>query len=192
MAQFVTHIQPTLMEASHHHVPHPHHHKEASKEHTSKDHRPKEHHHPKEHTTKDHGKDHHHHKDSLDLFHVKALRHSSPPFPVLPHGHHDSHHDLNARMVELQVDQKESGLYLDSHGLPHSYHMKFIDSQGIYRDYHGHGIDGVEYRNEELLEKERKNQEMKIAVEEAKAVPPKYIELNPVHTENKGVSFFLR
>lgn len=26
MAQFVTHIQPTLIEASHHHVPHQHHH----------------------------------------------------------------------------------------------------------------------------------------------------------------------
>lgn len=30
MAQFVTHIQPTLMEASHGHVPHHHHHQHSS------------------------------------------------------------------------------------------------------------------------------------------------------------------
>lgn len=33
MAQFVTHIQPTLIEASHHHIPHPHHHKEHHEKH---------------------------------------------------------------------------------------------------------------------------------------------------------------
>lgn len=89
------------------------------------------------------------------------------------------------------VDQKE-GQYLDSHGLPHAYQMRFIDSQGIYRDFHGHGIDGIEYRNEELLEKERKNKEFnekRISGDESKLIPPKYIELNPVYPENKTVSY---
>lgn len=35
MAQFVTHIQPTLMEASHGHVPHHHHHHHQSNQHSS-------------------------------------------------------------------------------------------------------------------------------------------------------------
>lgn len=46
MAQFITHIQPTLVEASHHHVPHPHphHHKEHHEKH-EKHEKPHEKHH---------------------------------------------------------------------------------------------------------------------------------------------------
>lgn len=56
MAQFITHIQPTLVEASHHHVPQHYHHKE-HKEHKESDH--KESHKHKDHKdakVKDHQK----------------------------------------------------------------------------------------------------------------------------------------
>lgn len=36
---------------------------------------------------------------------------------------------------------RNSGHYVDSHGVPHEFQLHFIDSQGIVRDYHGHAID---------------------------------------------------
>lgn len=171
MAQFVTHIQPTLMEASHHHVPH--HHKELHK-----DHHPKEH--PKEHS---HGKSEHHHKEHKETATFHSKEHSDHhhskyhrgfrDFPILPYlTHHDS--------VKVQEKEtKEGGSYQDSHGLLHQYQMHFIDSQGICRDYHGHGIDGEDFRVDKSP----------CVIEDAsRPVPPNYIELQPVYGENKSVS----
>lgn len=164
MAQFVTHIQPTLVEASHHHVPHHH-----------KDHHPKEH--SKEHS---HGKSEHHHKESATYHskehpdHHHAKHHSrARDFPILPSlAHHDS--------VKVQEKEtREGGFYQDSHGLLHEYQMRFIDSQGICRDYHGHGIDGEDFRIDKSP----------CVIEDAsRPVPPSYIELQPVYPENKTVS----
>lgn len=119
MAQFVTHIQPTLVETSHHHVPH-HHHKE-------------------------------HHKE-------KGLHH-----------HRESHQDL-------AKEAAAGGSYLDSHGLAHAFQLKFVDSQGIRRDYHGHGVD-----RSPLGEQQQGS---------TRPVPPKYIDVQPVYPENKAVSWF--
>lgn len=111
MAQFVTHIQPTLVEASHHHVPHHHHPKEPKE----KEHHARAEHHAKEH--QHHAKEHHH----------KGSHH----FPVLPTVHRESHHDLAREAKEREVlsASKEGGSYMDSHGLQHAYQLKFIDSQ---------------------------------------------------------------
>lgn len=91
MAQFVTHIQPTLMEASQHHSP-MHHHKEVYKDH-----------HPKEHHYMDAGR-HKEHKE-LESHYKDVQMHQGHPreFPVLPnqhsfhvpeyHHHHHYHHD---------------------------------------------------------------------------------------------------
>lgn len=117
MAQFVTHIQPTLVEASHHHVPH-----------------------------------HHHHH--------KALHQQ--------HHHRESHQDL--------AKEAAGGSYLDSHGLSHAYQLKFVDAQGVHRDYHGHGMD------KSPLGEEVHHQH------QGRPVPPKYIDVQPVYPENKAVS----
>lgn len=200
MAQFVTHIQPTLIEASHHHAP-MHHHKEV--------HYPKELHH-KEH--KDH-KDHKYHdesgrshKDHKDLeSHYKDLQmHQGHPrdFPVLPHHQPLTYKDFaesHAHYEEGKSDghKRNSGHYVDSHGVSHEFQLHFIDSQGIYRDYHGHAIEieghhhkehdhfGEKY-NRERLEKQKAHEEK----HKEKPIPPQFIDLHGTpQLENKKVSF---
>lgn len=150
MAQFVTHIQPTLMEASHHHAPH--HHKE------HKDQKPKDHH-------KDTISHHKMHQEDLESHLKDVQKHQGHPreFPVLPKEHHSTHHeefsklhpkpsDLghyskghhNGQLKESRSHSEDSGLYIDSHGIPHPYQLHFIDAQGIYRDSEGHALE-VEY-----------------------------------------------
>ncbi|XP_074034962.1 uncharacterized protein isoform X11 [Leptinotarsa decemlineata] len=181
MAQFVTHIQPTLMESSHHHIPHTHHHK-------------------------DHHKDHHHGKDS----HGKEKEHlvptksphkmDHPPpdhhimtghhreFPVLPYSPKDhDHHEADHHHIE-GGGKRDSGQYVDSHGVPHTFDMHFIDSQGIYRDYHGHGVDDDSHGDK------RKTTPFREGF--VRPTPPQSIDIQPVHFENKlysdGNTSFLR
>ncbi|XP_065160957.1 ankyrin-2-like isoform X4 [Atheta coriaria] len=186
MAQFVTHIQPTLVEASHHHTPgHSHgHHKELH-------HPPKEHHSKGDKDHRDHGDGHHHGGGG-----------HGRDFPVLPSHHslhftehhdagkHDSQHAHNGHGThsggshsthKRHSQDKGRGHYLDSHGISHEYQMHFIDAQGIHRDQHGHGI--IEPSFEETIPSKSKPQ------------PPKYIDIQPVYTENKhsdGNTSFLR
>ncbi|XP_017786044.1 PREDICTED: histidine-rich glycoprotein-like, partial [Nicrophorus vespilloides] len=160
MAQFVTHIQPTLVESSHHHAP----------GHPSHLGHPPAHHHHKDH----HGKDHHH-KEHSEPAHSRE-------FPVLPAQHSlhmVDHHEQGSQKHDTQngnkrqSQDKERGHYLDSHGVSHEYQMRFIDSQGIHRDQHGHAIDDDKYqRKEELARRE-------------KPTPPRYIDIQPVYPENK-------
>lgn len=85
MAQFVTHIQPTLMEASQHHMP-MHHHKDSYKDHHPKD----THHHMDPGRYKEHKELESHYKD------VQMHQGHPREFPVLPSQHslhlHDYHH----------------------------------------------------------------------------------------------------
>ncbi|KAF2897878.1 hypothetical protein ILUMI_08297 [Ignelater luminosus] len=152
MAQFVTHIQPTLMEASHHHAPH--HHKE------HKDPKPKEHH-------KETISHHKMYQEDLESHLKDVQKHQGHPreFPVLPKEHHSTHYDEfpklhpkpsdhghhskghhNGQLKESRSHSEDSGLYIDSHGIPHPYQLHFIDAQGIYRDSEGHALEG-EYRD---------------------------------------------
>lgn len=126
MAQFVTHIQPTLVEASHHHVPHQHHH------------------------------------------HNKGLH---------QHHHRESHHDL-----AKEATVNKSGSYLDSHGQSHAYQLKFVDSQGVHRDYHGYEMMDKSPMVEDQQQQQQQQQQ------QGRPVPPKYIDVQPVYPENKTVS----
>lgn len=238
MAQFVTHIQPTLMEASHHHGPH--HHKDLHKE----SQKLKEYH-------KDTLSHHKMHHDDLEGHLKDAQRHQGHPrdFPVLPKDHHGPHHDeytkgypktdlghyskghYNGQLKESRSHSEDSGLYIDSHGIPHSYQLHFIDAQGIYRDAEGHAIDleHMQFReshhkikNGHSKEKEGHSKEKNGAHKEkdvhrktsteiplkdideksqhshyrgiidkeghSRPIPPQYIDLHPISTENKGVS----
>lgn len=175
MAQFVTHIQPTLVEASHHHVPH--HHKDVQhkdhhpKEHHSKEHHAKESHHSKSDHHKEHSSYHHHHREHTEHYAKAYIR----DFPVLPFVHHES-----TESAKAHPDSKDGGVYVDSHGLPHAYQMHFIDSQGIYRDYHGHGVDDEEKRKDV--------HDKSPGGDVIRPTPPKHIELKPFYPENKTVS----
>ncbi|KAK4872840.1 hypothetical protein RN001_014869 [Aquatica leii] len=193
MAQFVTHIQPTLMEASHHHGPH--YYKECHKD-LSK------------------GKMHHkepigHHKthhDDLES-HIKDVqKHQGHPrdFPVLPKEHHPSHHEDPGKayakqehghhskshhngLKESRSQSEDSGLYIDSHGIPHSYQLHFIDGQGIHRDAEGHALDEYGRTSAEIL-LDNKSQQSHHHGEKEVAARPQHIDLHGVHMENKGVS----
>lgn len=127
MAQFVTHIQPTLVEASHHHIPHQHHH------------------------------------------HNKGLH---------QHHHRESHHDLvkEAASNKAASGGAGGGSYMDSHGVSHAYQLKFVDSQGVRRDYHGYEMMDKSPMGEDQLQ------------QQGRPVPPKYIDVQPVYPENKTVS----
>lgn len=172
MAQFVTHIQPTLMEASHHHSP-MHYHKDIHKDHHLKDHH---------HMELSKHKEHKEHKD-LESHYKDMQAHQGHPrdFPVLPsqhpHEHHHHHHgSSDHRHAQSEhVPSTEKGQYMDAYGKQHEYQMHFIDSQGIYRDYQGHGVDEMSKDDERSAPK-------------TKAVPPQYIDLQPLYNENKVVS----
>jgi hypothetical protein len=185
MAQFVTHIQPTLVEASHHHLPH--HHKDSH----IKDHHlfhvkePHPHHHE---INVNHHKDHHkesHHKET----HHKESHHARE-FPVLPHPHMEqsSHNGHEAHDADYKT-KRDSGQYMDSHGVSHTFQLRFVDSQGIHRDCHGHGINREVEK--ERHQKQRDHHEDKSpykSVEEgAKPVPPQFIDLHGP-SDNKNVS----
>ncbi|KAK9878029.1 hypothetical protein WA026_020657 [Henosepilachna vigintioctopunctata] len=206
MAQFVTHIQPTLVEASHHHLPHHHkEHKDHEKHHRDhKDHEKhyKDHHHKDHHDEKKHGKStkqefHHRHESSVESLMKDSQMHQGHPreFPVLPHPYQESHHHEHTH--EHQKEKKrDSGSYVDSHGNQHTFQLHFVDSQGIRRDYHGHAIDDTHLK--EHLEKEKHFKEKSVPMEEKsplksmaeRPVPPNFIDLHPLHAENKSVSFF--
>ncbi|GJQ83736.1 hypothetical protein Trydic_g20612 [Trypoxylus dichotomus] len=117
MAQFVTHIQPTLMEASQHHSP-MHHHKET--------------HHPKEHHHTDAGR-HKEHKE-LEGYYKDVQMHQGHPreFPVLPSQHalhmHDHHHH-----------HYYDGKSYYGHDFKERFQEK--DSHAFHRDCQGHSID---------------------------------------------------
>ncbi|XP_044749026.1 ankyrin-3-like isoform X4 [Coccinella septempunctata] len=195
MAQFVTHIQPTLVEASHHHLPHHYkEHKDHDKHH--KDYHAKDHSDDKKHgkTKQDH---HHRHESNAEAIMKDTQMHQGHPrdFPVLPHGHPDVHH--HEHNPDHQKERKrDSGSYVDSHGNQHTFQLHFVDSQGIHRDYHGHAID-------ENPTDERKHKEKRASVEDKsplrstseRPTPPKFIDLHSVHSENKisdGNTSFLR
>lgn len=223
MAQFVTHIQPTLIEASHHHPPH--HYKEVH--HLKDSHHSKDFFHHKEHHAKDahHSKDTHHSKDahhskeghhSKEAHHLKEQHakhyeetgrgnkehseleghykdvqlHQGHPrdFPVLAHHNQslqykdfaESHYHGHYEEGKSDGHKRNSGHYIDSHGVPHEFQLHFIDSQGIHRDYHGHPIDTDHYHKEQKPHEEKSHKE--------KPIPPKYIDIQPIQFENKKVS----
>lgn len=182
MAQFVTHIQPTLVEASHHHPPHYH-----------KETHIKEHHHPHPHPPPSHVKEvdsHHkdgHHKDG----HHKDHQHHPHPshsreFPVLPHPHIEHSTTSTTNENEQYKNKRDSGQYLDSHGVSHTFQLHFIDSQGIHRDYHGHAMDEKEkQKKKDHLEDKSPNRPVQ---DPTKPTPPQFISLSKGHGDNKNVS----
>ncbi|VEN35053.1 unnamed protein product, partial [Callosobruchus maculatus] len=183
MAQFVTHIQPTLIESSQHHTPHHHHKDHHGKEHYSKDHHGKDHHgkdhHGKEHhhgTSKSHKGDHHSHEHHPGPRDFPFL----PPTPAEHHRHEqDYHHDYK---------RDSSGHYVDSHGVPHAFEMHFIDSQGIRRDYHGDAIEKGHHEMEKSDKEKSKRKDQKSPFKEelgGRPTPPQFIDVHPVHLENK-------
>ncbi|XP_018575514.1 histidine-rich glycoprotein-like [Anoplophora glabripennis] len=198
MAQFVTHIQPTLVEASHHHLPHSHHHKEHHKDHYLKEHHGKEHHAKDHHHAKEHGSEKHMaikspHKmaDRPREIHYKDLHMGhSREYPVLPHSPVEQHHhDGEAYHGE---QRRDSAHYFDSHGLVHPYDIHFMDSQGIYRDYQGHGIEVDDIHKDYSTEKEKHHKARSVdksPLDGVKPIPPKFIDIQPVHGENKLVRY---
>ncbi|XP_045463228.1 ankyrin-2-like isoform X3 [Harmonia axyridis] len=208
MAQFVTHIQPTLVEASHHHLPHHYkehkEHKDHDKHH--KDYHSKDHHSKDHQDEKKHGKstksDHHHrHESNAESLMKDTQVHQGHPreFPVLPHTHPEGHHHDHSH--EHQKERKrDSGSYVDSHGNQHTFQLHFVDSQGIHRDYHGHAIDDnhpKDYSDREKHKEKRASVEDKSPLRSIseRPTPPKFIDLHSVHSENKisdGNTSFLR
>lgn len=195
MAQFVTHIQPTLVEASHHHIPHSYHHKEHHKDHHGKEHHAKEHHGKDHHHAREHGSEKGHmvikspHKmeRSHDIHYKDLHMGHSREYPVLPHSPMDHHHDGDACHGEHKRD---------SHGvLLYSCDIHFMDSQGIYRDYQGHGIEMDDHHKDHSTEKEKQHKSRsaeKSPLDGGRPTPPKFIDIQPIHGENKQVrQFFL-
>lgn len=185
MAQFVTHIQPTLVEASHHHLPHSHHHKEHHKEHHPKEHHPKDHHHAKEYGMMI--KSPHKMERSHDIHYKDLHMGHSREYPVLPHSPMEHHHDEDSYHGE---QKRDSAHYVDSHGVVHPFEIHFMDSQGIYRDYQGHGIDVDDYHKDYSTEKDKHHKGKSVdrsPLEGARPIPPKFIDIQPVHGENKLV-----
>ncbi|XP_050292765.1 ankyrin-3-like isoform X2 [Anthonomus grandis grandis] len=176
MAQFVTHIQPTLVEAAHHHVPHPHH----FHHHEKHDKHDKHEKHDKHHkdgggelqTSKEHKEKH---GTKIHLPKLGHAGHSPQHYPVLPHTPtHHHHHEQHGS----EQEKRDSGQYLDSHGIPHTYQLHFIDSQGIHRDYHGYVEEHMEkdFQQEKEYYQERQwdKRELHMEMEEVvarKAVP---------------------
>ncbi|KAJ8982140.1 hypothetical protein NQ317_011286 [Molorchus minor] len=179
MAQFVTHIQPTLMESSHHHNPAQHHHHHLFKE-LHRDHHKEHHgkdHHSKEHLGKEQAGKEHYKSPHKDSHHIGHLGHSRE-FPVMPHTPAEHHHEVETP----QNDSKRSSRqYIDSHGVPHEFELSFLDSQGIHRDFQGHGINDEEFRKDVQMEKE----ETSPFRESTRPTPPQSIDIRPIHMENK-------
>lgn len=185
MAQFVTHIQPTLIEASHHHIPHaPHHKDHHCKEHHLKDHHGKDHHGKEK---EQHGKDKDHHLPSKSphkgtpthSLHEYHPGHSPLPYPCLPPTP-EYHH------MHESSSKRNSGHY-ESHGIPHPSELHYIDSQGVHRTYHTIEDEyDLEDRDKQHHRKKETNEEKMIAKEEGgRPTPPQYINIQPMHLENK-------
>lgn len=222
MAQFVTHIQPTLVEASHHHPPH-YYHKDHHKECHLKDcyqgtcHHHIEHHkdiHHKECSVKDchrkechkdgHRKDGHHKECTVKDCHHKEC-----------HGHHKEKKDKNGphdkestkspplsdeSLKDHHSQSRKSSqghFYKDSHGFKHEYDIRFVDERGICRD-----SEVRTHYNDNQQEEQRIKEEHDLKIhssrsrsehEVSKPTPPQYIDIQPVHTENKTVriAFYL-
>lgn len=195
MAQFVTHIQPTLMESLQHHPPHYYHHHHHKEEHHKEGHHKecttkdchskdchKDHHkdaHHKECTVKDchqkecHKKNGHHDKDSL-----KSMK--SPPFS-----------DESLKDSYSQSRKGSTGhFYTDSHGFKHEYDARFVDQQGICRSAEVRSHDASKIKDDQDRENEARSLQSKSDVEITKPVPPQFIDIQPVHGENKAVSPF--
>lgn len=193
MAQFVTHIQPTLVESSHHHIPgfygHGRHPKEGGhqKESHEKDH--KDGHHEKGHGEKAHYKDSHHrdchqkdcHQKDCHIRNEKEKRsgggkdsHQEKEQPKLPK-------ESPPRLSKESLKESEH-YYKDSHGQKHLYDIHFVDSQGICRE--------SEVRRHGETDVNGKSVHSKSEHEISKPVPPQFIDIHPVHSENKTVSTF--
>lgn len=189
MAQFVTHIQPTLVESSHHHIPgfytHGRHPKEGGhqKESHEKDHE-------KSHGEKAHYKDSHHrdchqkdcHQKDCHIRNEKEKRsgggkdsHQEKEQPKLPK-------ESPPRLSKESLKESEH-YYKDSHGQKHLYDIHFVDSQGICRE--------SEVRRHGETDVNGKSVHSKSEYEISKPVPPQFIDIHPVHSENKTVSTFL-
>lgn len=205
MAQFVTHIQPTLMEAQHHHPPHyyHHHHKEChSKDCHNKDCKHKDHDHHKdvihkECTTKGcQSKDCHkeHHRDSYHKeCNVKDCRQKECH---KKNGHHDKESLKSPPLSEdslkdsyAQIRKGSQGhFYIDSHGNKHEYDIHFVDQQGIFRESEVRSHDSKKLKEEYQKENEARSLLSKSEHEIMKPIPPQFIDIQPAHVENKLVS----
>lgn len=214
MAQFVTHIQPTLVEASHHHPPHYYqHHKDHHGHHKEGHHKDAFH---KDCTVKDchlkecghkdpHHKDGHHkehHKDSHKECNVKDCR-SKDCHPHKKDKDKDVHHEKQ-RIKSPPLSEEslkdyhsarkgsyEKHFYKDSHGFKHEYDIHFVDEQGIYREAEVRCHYGENQKEEQRLKEgygSLHQIQSKSEQEFNKPIPPQFIDIQPVHTENKVVS----
>lgn len=213
MAQFVTHIQPTLMEASHHHPPHYYqHHKDHHKEchikdclHTDCRHKPHEHHkeghhkdaHHKECTVKDcHSKECHkeHHKDTshkeCSKEYQKDKKNGEKKSSEMKSSEMKSPPLSDDSLKEYNQSRKGSHSYKDSHGIKHEYELHFVDQQGIYRESEvpSHFEDNKDEKSYESHPQSLHSR----SEHEIKPIPPQFIDIQPVHSENKGVSLFFK
>lgn len=211
MAQFVS-ITPTLMEAQHHHPPHYYHHPHHHKECHMKDCKNKDHdHHHKDHKEdyKEH-KDVHHkeskeqkekeqkNKDKDSKCHVKDCHTKD-----CEHSKRNSHHDKESlKSPPLSEDsfishasshQSRKGsqghFYIDSHGFKHEYTTHFVDQQGICRESEVKSHKNTS-KEEHQRENENRSLHSKSEHEIVKPVPPQFIDIQPMHVENKVVSTF--
>lgn len=228
MAQFVTHIQPTLVEASHHHPPH-YYHKDHHRDCHIKDCLHREHfehkdgHHKdalhKECTVKEcHRKECHkdgHHRDAYHKECTVKDCHSKECHKEKKDTHHDkekkgSHHDKEKKdhhdkqsikspplsddsLKDHHSQSRKSSqghFYKDSHGIRHEYDMHFVDEQGIYREseVRCHLKDN---QKEEYNEYDLKSPRSRSEHEVIKPTPPQYIDIHPVHSENKTVRIII-
>lgn len=117
------------------------------------------------------------------------MTHHAREFPVLPHPHVDHPHHEGAGFDQMDGESKEdSGQYLDSHGLSHTFQMHFVDSQGIYRDYHGHGIPVVDGKEVHKHRRDDDKSPYGGHEEGGKPIPPQFIDLHGGHHDNRHVS----
>lgn len=201
MAQFVTHIQPTLVEASHHHPPHyyHHHHKDChQKDCKHHDHHKEEHQHKDGHhkectikdchskdCQKDHHKDAYHKECTVKDCHLKECGHHKKD-------HHDKESLKSPPLSDGSYPQSRKGsqghFYIDSHGVKHEYDIHFVDEQGIYRQSE---VRSHPENDENQKESEIKSLHSKSEHEIIKPTPPQFIDIQPVHVENKLVSTFI-
>ncbi|GLV46667.1 hypothetical protein CBL_11490 [Carabus blaptoides fortunei] len=146
---------------------------------------------------------HGHHKEchqkdchQKDCFHLKDSH-------LKDHGHFqkekkdkESHHEkgqvkespkLSKESLKDSEQHKEAHYYKDSHGYRHEYDIHFVDSQGIHRDAEVHHKDehGRKDANGKSVSS-RSDQETSATT--MKPIPPQYIDIQPVHMENKPVS----
>ncbi|XP_025834986.1 ankyrin-2 isoform X3 [Agrilus planipennis] len=184
MAQFVTHIQPTLVEASHHHPPeHYHHH---------------HHHHHYQNKKGSHKEGQKSHQEHAAVYHAKEEQYHQGhgrDFPVLPHEPHHAHehHHKSKKSYEGSDHQDQHNKYGGFAGQSSFEHPKRRDSN-YYQEMQLPLIDAKEF---DVYDKESQfvsNNEFGGRLN-TRPIPPQHIDLRPAYPDYRqsdGNTSFLR